>query len=233
MLTTPNCSSLFPIILRHPRCNVTSLLGQLHVTSNSTFIRLNSSSSWGKTSLAWTCQSLSRTSQYHWCNPWWWIVLHPQHHCCSPILQICRRIRSFLTKDTMQLVVQALVTSPLDYCNSLLAGLLASASKLLQHIQNTAACLIFNLPKFSHESQPCDHHWLPAVAHIRYKIMALAFKAVNITAPIYHTPQRKHYVFWLAGIAIAESKKGCSVKSRLFSFLVMMVEMVAMMVVRI
>ena len=41
----------------------TSPLGQLRIASRSTFIKMNCSSSRGKTSLAWTCQSLSRTSQ--------------------------------------------------------------------------------------------------------------------------------------------------------------------------
>ena len=30
-----------PLILRHPRCNATSLFGQMHITSHSTFIKLN------------------------------------------------------------------------------------------------------------------------------------------------------------------------------------------------
>ena len=68
---TPNCSSLFspPVtpMLQHVCWHVwqTSLLGQLHITSSSTFITLNSSSCRGKTARALTCQSLSRRSQYH------------------------------------------------------------------------------------------------------------------------------------------------------------------------
>ena len=70
------------------------------------------------------------------------------------------RIWSFLTKDAMQLLVQALV---MDHCNSLLAGLSASATKLLQHIQNSAARLVYNLPKASRPStdmhQFTSKHW--------------------------------------------------------------------------
>ncbi|KAJ8404634.1 hypothetical protein AAFF_G00334970 [Aldrovandia affinis] len=43
-----------------------------------------------------------------------------------------RRIRPFLTQEATQLLVQALVISHLDYCNSLLAGLPACAIKPLQ-----------------------------------------------------------------------------------------------------
>ena len=60
-----------------------------------------------------------------------------------------QRIRPPLKREAAQLLV--LVISRLDYCNSLLAGLPASAITPFQRIQNAAACLVFNLPKF-----PCD-----------------------------------------------------------------------------
>ena len=58
-------------------------------------------------------------------------------------------IRSFLTKDAVKLLVQELVISCLDYCNCILAGLPASATKPLH--QNAAA------PHFqSTQILPCD-----------------------------------------------------------------------------
>ena len=99
------------------------------------------------------------------------------------------------------LPVQAPVIYRLDYCNSLLAGPPASATKLLQHIQNAAARLVFNLPKLSHVTPLLlrDLHWLPVAVCIRFKTTTLAFKAVNGTAPIYlqtlvrqHATQREH-----------------------------------------
>ena len=57
-----------------------------------------------------------------------------------------RWIRPFLTREAAQLLVQALVISHLDSCNSLQAGLPACAIKPLQHIQNAAARLVFNQP---------------------------------------------------------------------------------------
>ena len=56
----------------------------------------------------------------------------------------------------------------------------------LQHTQNAAARLIYNLPKFSHLTPLfCDFYWLPVATHIRFKKMVLAFKSVNGTAPVY------------------------------------------------
>ena len=51
---------------------------------------------------------------------------------------VCR----YLTVDTTKNAVQALITSRLDYCNSLLLNLLASQIARLQRIQNKAARLV-------------------------------------------------------------------------------------------
>ncbi|KAK6301287.1 hypothetical protein J4Q44_G00293850, partial [Coregonus suidteri] len=73
-----------------------------------------------------------------------------------------RRVRPCLTQEAAQVLIQALVISRLDYCNSLLAGLPACAIKPLQLIQNAAARLVFNLPKFSHVTPLLRTlHWLP------------------------------------------------------------------------
>ena len=101
---------------------------------------------------------------------------------CRFALYNIRKIRPFFAREAADLV-QALVISHLDYCNLLLAGLPASMIKPLQHIQKAAACLMFNLPKFSHVTILFqDLHWLPVSAHIRFKRMALTYKAVNGTA---------------------------------------------------
>ncbi|KAM9402638.1 uncharacterized protein ACWYII_029625 [Salvelinus alpinus] len=97
---------------------------------------------------------------------------------CRFMLYNIRRVRPCLTQEAEQVLIQALVISRLDYCNSLLAGLPACAIKPLQLIQNAAARLVFNLPKFSHVT-PLLHslHWLPVEARIRYKTMVLAYGA--------------------------------------------------------
>ncbi|KAI4877778.1 hypothetical protein NFI96_033001 [Prochilodus magdalenae] len=85
-----------------------------------------------------------------------------------------------------QLLVQSLVISRLEYCNSLLAGLPLWATRTLQLLQNAAARLIFNLPKFTHVTPLLRSlHWLPVVARIRFKTLMLAYKAKNGPAPPY------------------------------------------------
>ncbi len=68
---------------------------------------------------------------------------------------------------SVQLLVQALVLSRLDYCNALLAGLPACTIKPLQLIQNAAARVVFNEPKKAHVTPLFIRlHWLPIAAHI-------------------------------------------------------------------
>ena len=124
----------------------------------------------------------------------------PQHHCCDPIpkfaLNNVHRI--------WQLLVQVLVISHLDYCNSLLAGLPTSVTKPLER---AAVCLVYSLAKYSQvTSLLCDFHWLPVAARIQFKIMVLAVKAVNGTAPV-KPSTLFYYISWPTGTAIAESKQ--------------------------
>ncbi|KAK3526338.1 hypothetical protein QTP70_024275 [Hemibagrus guttatus] len=105
---------------------------------------------------------------------------------CRFLLYNIRRIRPFLSTQATQVLVQSLVISRLDYCNSLLAGLPLNTIRPLQMIQNAAARLVFNLPKFSHTTPLLRSlHWRPVAARIRFKTLMLAYKAKNGPAPSY------------------------------------------------
>ena len=181
---------------------------QAGITSDSILVKLNSSSSWGKTALAWTFQDVEDVMVSPLSIPRNLGVKDDGLSFTPNITAVAwsyrfalcniRRIQTFLTKDAAQLPVQALVISRLDYCSSLLAGLSASATKPLQRIQNAAPCFVSLLPKFSHVT-PLYHdlHRLPAAACIQFKMMVLAFKAINGAAPVYlqtlvrpHAPAR-------------------------------------------
>ncbi|XDV44123.1 hypothetical protein PO909_012458 [Leuciscus waleckii] len=103
---------------------------------------------------------------------------------CRFALHNIRKIRPFLTEHATQLIVQALVISRLDYCNALLAGLPACATKPLQMIQNAAARLVFNEPKRAHVTPLfISLHWLPLAARIKFKALTLATELSQAQLP--------------------------------------------------
>ena len=118
---------------------------------------------------------------------------------CRFVLYNIQKIRPYLTQHSAQLLVQAMVISRLDYCNSLLAGLPACAIKPLQMVQNAAARLVFTQPKRAHVTPLfIQLHWLPVAARIKHKTLTLAHKTISGTAPAYlkeilrpHVPARE------------------------------------------
>ncbi|XP_047664330.1 uncharacterized protein LOC125140204, partial [Tachysurus fulvidraco] len=105
---------------------------------------------------------------------------------CRFLLYNIRRIWPSLSTQAAQVLGQSLVISRLDYCNALLAGLPINAICPLQMIQNAAAQLVFNLPKFSHTTLLLRSlHWLLVAARIRFKTLMLANKAKNSSASSY------------------------------------------------
>jgi hypothetical protein len=96
------------------------------------------------------------------------------------------KIRPFLTRTALERLVHALITSKLDYCNSLLYGLPAAQLDPLQRVQNTAARLITGTRKFDHITPVLKSlHWLPVCQRIKFKILLLTFKALHNMAPEY------------------------------------------------
>ena len=146
---------------------------------------------------------------------------------CRFFLNNIQRIHPFLTHYSTQLLVQAMVLPHQDYYNSLLAGLPASAIRALHLIQNAAACLIFNLPRHSHVAPLLTSlHWLPVMAHIKFKILVLAFQAVKGSAPAYpqkiiwpYTPARP-LCSATAGHLVPPPLRTSTSRSRLLSVLV-------------
>ena len=96
------------------------------------------------------------------------------------------QIRKFLDKNSAKMIVNALITSRLDYCNSLLSGISQHHLKRLQRIQNTCARIITGHRKRDHITPVLrDLHWLPVQQRIQYKILLLTYKALNGHAPVY------------------------------------------------
>ena len=95
-------------------------------------------------------------------------------------------IRKFLSQEITETLIHALVTSRLDYCNSLLYGLPNCLISKLQRVQNTAARLIFKAPRYCHITPLLTElHWLNIRHRIDFKIILIVHKAIYGVAPEY------------------------------------------------
>ena len=116
------------------------------------------------------------------------MVKHVNSICraCYSYLYSLGRIRHYLTEETAVTLVHAFITCKLDNLNSLLIGLPSCILKKLQHIQNNAARIITRTRKHDHITDVLiTLHWLPVEARIEYKVLLLAYKALNGLAPLY------------------------------------------------
>jgi len=104
------------------------------------------------------------------------------------------KIRKALDTDTIQSLVHSLITSHLDYCNSLLIGTSAQNIHKLQLLQNAAARLIHWIPKQAHVTPLLKQlHWLPIPQRVIFKVLITTYKALHKLAPTYITELIRPY----------------------------------------
>ena len=125
-----------------------------------------------------------------------WVIFDKNFNFRSHISAICisciyhirdlRRIRRHLDLDSAKLLAKALVSSRLDYCNSLLSGI---AETDLTKVQGMLTCLALVITKSSPFtcSVPllCSLPWLPVKYRVHFKICLLTYKALHEEQPVY------------------------------------------------
>jgi hypothetical protein len=107
-----------------------------------------------------------------------------------------RRIRPFLDHNSAVLLANALVSSRLDYCNSLYFGLPKVLLGRLQSIQNSLARVVVPSVRRTDHITPTLRalHWLPVEKRIDFKIAVLTFKVLRNDRPLYLASLVSRYV---------------------------------------
>ena len=116
---------------------------------------------------------------------------HVKRTCKVCFLQMrdLHRIRQYLTPKVAVLAANALVSSHLDYSNSLFRGLSCFNQHKLQSSQNTIAHIVTNLRKYAHGTPILKQlHWLPVKYRCMVKTATLVYKFLHSGSPSYFQP---------------------------------------------
>ncbi len=96
------------------------------------------------------------------------------------------KIHPILSFRDAEIVLHALISSRLDYCNVLFSGLPCYATRSLQLLQNSAARILTKTRKFDHIAPIlASLHWLPVQARADFRVLPLTYKALNGLTPPY------------------------------------------------
>ena len=90
-----------------------------------------------------------------------------------------------LTVDATKMLVQAVISSRIDYCNAVLHGITDNLLRQLQSVQNANARPVTHTGGCKHIPPVLPVHWLPVQHRVEFKIDTLMFKALNGLAPPY------------------------------------------------
>ena len=105
---------------------------------------------------------------------------------CFYHMRDIRRIRRYLSLENAKTLAHAMVTSRLDYCNSLLYGIADKDLKKLQRVQNCLARIVTKSPPRTRSVPLLQKlHWLPIKFRIQFKINLLTFKTLSTAQPAY------------------------------------------------
>jgi hypothetical protein len=101
-------------------------------------------------------------------------------------IRALRHIRPMLDKTTANTVACSIVSTRLDYCNSLLHGVSVKNIQRLQRVQNTLARVVAGTKRREHIRPVMRNlHWLPVQQRIEYKVALITYKVLCTDQPEY------------------------------------------------
>ena len=103
---------------------------------------------------------------------------------CYKMLSDIGKVRHLLSNKHTELLVHAVISSRLDYCNSLLYVANKTLINKLQKVQNAAARIVSKRRKHDSISDVLVNlHWLRVDARIVFKLLVFCYKCVTNMAP--------------------------------------------------
>ena len=127
-------------------------------------------------------QSSRSLCSHHVRSVTWQACLCCQWQLLLSVAQM-RRFRRWLDNESL---VQAFVTTRVDYCNWLLAGPPKTTTDKLKHVTNAAVPVMTNTRKFDRgltQLRRQDLHWLDVTDRIKYRQCVNVYKCLHIMAP--------------------------------------------------
>ena len=98
---------------------------------------------------------------------------------CYKLLKDIGKIRNLLSRKHAEMLIHAVISSRLDYCNSLFFNMSKQNIYKLQKVQNAAARLIDRKRKCeSVTSTLRDLHWLKVEQRIIFKLLLIVYKVI-------------------------------------------------------
>ena len=105
---------------------------------------------------------------------------------CFHHIRDLRRIRRHISISTAKTISMALISSRLDYCNSLLNNIAKRDLAIPQRVQNCLARVVVRAPRFSPSlPQLKQLRWLPVSYRINFKLSTLTYRALSTQQPPY------------------------------------------------
>ena len=105
---------------------------------------------------------------------------------CYFHIRALHHVRSAMSRETANMVACAIVSSRLDYCNSVLAGISSANLDRLQSVRNTLARVVTGTRRRDHITPVlAGLHWLPVQARITFKVAVMVYKIRETRQPTY------------------------------------------------
>ena len=105
---------------------------------------------------------------------------------CYYHIRDLRRLRRCLTAAVTKTIATSLVSSKLDYCNSILYNIPNREINKVQSVHKCLAGVVTRSPRFCSVTPLLKSpHWLPVQFRIKHKICTLTYKVIHSCQPVY------------------------------------------------